>query len=75
MPLLTVSTAFILVDTLPDWLQPVVRHMPFSPMVDTTRAVLAGEDPGQAGWEALAWLAGGMVLGSVWVTRALRRQS
>lgn len=75
VPVLMFSTAFIPVTTLPDWLEPVVKHMPFSPLIDTNRALLNGSDPGGAGWEALAWLSAGLLLGSVWVIGAFRRKS
>ena len=74
MPLLMLSTAFIPVETLPDWLEPIVKHMPFSPLIDTTRAFLTGSDPGDSGWEALAWIGGGLVLGAFWVSKAFRRR-
>ncbi|AWE41758.1 ABC transporter [Actinobaculum sp. 313] len=74
MPLLVFSTAFIPVALLPSWLRPVVEHLPFSPLIDTTRALLAGTGAGSTGWEALAWLVAGLVLGSLWVAHAFRRQ-
>ncbi|MGB4777940.1 ABC transporter permease [Microbacterium sp.] len=73
MPFLMLSTAFIPAETLPDWLRPIVVHQPFSPVIDTMRAVLGGTPPGQAGWEACAWLLAGAALGLLWVTRSLRR--
>ena len=75
MPLLMLSTAFIPLSTLPDWLEPIIAHMPFSPMIDTNRALLTGVSPGGSGWETLAWLAGGLVLGSWWVSREFRRRN
>lgn len=75
MPLLMVSTAFIPLSTLPDRLEPVVAHVPFSPMIDTNRALLTGSSPGNSVWEALAWLGCGLVLGAWWVSRAFRRQA
>ena len=70
---LMLSTAFIPVGTLPHWLQPIVRHQPFSPCVDTMRNILTGKPLGSTGWEALAWLAIGLCIGAIWVTRSLRR--
>lgn len=75
MPLLMLSTAFIPVETLPEWLGPIIKHLPFSPLIDTTRAFLTGSSPGSTGWEAMAWLVVGFVLGTWWVSRALRRQA
>ena len=75
MPLLLLSTAFIPIAALPDWLEPIIRHMPFSVMIDTNRALLSGLTPGDEGWEALAWLAIGLILGVWWVSGAFRRQA
>ncbi|MGO1480590.1 MAG: ABC transporter permease [Brachybacterium sp.] len=75
MPLLMLSTAFIPLATLPRWLAPIIEHMPFSSMIETNRALLNGAAPGAQLWEALAWLAAGLVLGSWWVAGAFRRQS
>lgn len=73
MPLLVASTAFVPADTLPSWLEPVITHLPFSPLIDTVRALLSGDELGSTGWEALAWLAFGLVSGSIWVVRSIRR--
>ena len=73
LPLLMVSTAFIPLSTLPDRLEPLIAHMLFSPMIDTNRALLNGETPGDSGWEALVWLTGGLVIGAWWVSRTFRR--
>ncbi len=75
LPLLMVSTAFIPLAALPDWLEPVIKHMPFSVMIDTNRAFLNGLTPGDEGWEALGWLVVGLVAGSWWVSRVFRRQA
>ncbi len=74
MPLLMMSTAFIPVETLPAWLRPIIKHMPFSPLIDSTRAVLAGNEMGDLVWEAAAWLISGLVVGTWWVARSFRRQ-
>ena len=75
MPLLMLSTAFIPVETLLSWLRPIILHQPFSPLIDTLRAILNGTPLSATGWEALMWLVGGAILGSFWVTRSLRRAS
>lgn len=74
LPLLMLSTAFIPAQSLPDWLEPVIVHMPFSVMIDTNRAFLRGLTPGSEGWQALAWLLAGLMIGSWWVSKAFRRQ-
>lgn len=74
MPLLMLSTAFIPLNTLPSWLWPIISHLPFSPMIDTNRALLTGKSLGSSVWETLAWLLGGLILGSWWVSKEFRRQ-
>jgi len=44
-------------------------------MFFTNRALLSGLTPGDEGWEALAWLAVGLILGVWWVSGAFRRQA
>ncbi|MFC3849129.1 ABC transporter permease [Corynebacterium hansenii] len=74
MPLLMLSSAFIPLSALPEWIEPVIAHMPFTVMIETNRAFLMGRGPGSEGWEALAWLVLGLVLGGWWVAAAFRRQ-
>lgn len=49
------SSAFVPVDTMPAWLQPVARHQPVTPIIETIRALLEGRNvTTDAAW-ALAW--------------------
>jgi ABC-2 type transport system permease protein len=41
-PLTFVSSAYVPVDTLPSWLQPIAEHQPITYMVDTVRALCLG---------------------------------
>lgn len=75
LPLLMLSTAFIPSQALPDWLEPIIVHMPFSVMIDTNRAFLSGLTPGNEGWETLAWLLVGLTIGAFWVSKTFRRQA
>ncbi|MGB4777032.1 ABC transporter permease [Microbacterium sp.] len=60
------SSAFVPVDTMPAWLQPVARYQPITPIIETLRALLMGADPGgEAGW-AIAWCVGILVVAVVW---------
>ena len=45
-PLTFISSAFVPVDTMPDWLQPIAEHNPFTTMVNAARALFVG-DPGR----------------------------
>ena len=65
-PIIFVSSAYVRVDTLPSWMQPVAEHQPVTVMCNAVRSLALGE-PGLAGlghtttyWAALslAWAAG-----------------
>jgi ABC transporter DrrB family efflux protein len=54
-PLTFVSSAFVPVDSMPDWLQPIAEHNPFTTMVDAARALFLGTPAGNDVWLALLW--------------------
>lgn len=65
-PLIFVSSAYVPVDTLPGWMQPIAEHQPISVMANAVRSLALG-DPALAGlnhtttyWATLAliWSAG-----------------
>ena len=60
-----VSSAFVPVDSLPTWLQGVAEHQPVTPVIESVRALLAGQDPGSDLWLALAWSLGLLALALV----------
>ena len=55
---LTFASAFVPVDSMPDWLQPFAEHNPITVTVDALRALWIGADEGNAVWMALAWSVG-----------------
>jgi ABC-type multidrug transport system permease subunit len=57
MPLAFASSAFVPVETMPTWLQPIVVHQPVSVIVDAVRGLLLAQPAGAAVWQALAWCA------------------
>lgn len=57
-PLTFASSAFVPVETMPSWLQGFAEHQPISVTIDTIRALLLGNSPGQPGVEALLWSIG-----------------
>ncbi|VEI14064.1 ABC transporter permease [Trueperella bialowiezensis] len=75
MPLLMASTAFIPVATLPGWLQPIITHQPFSPLIDTIRALLTGgsawHDGDRGGWLATRRARGRQRMGGTRISEAL----
>ncbi len=54
-PITFVSSAFVPVDTMPSWLQPVAEHNPFTYMVNAARALFLGIPAENDVWLALAW--------------------
>jgi len=54
-PLTFISSAFVPPETMPDWLQPIAEHNPFTTMVDAARALFVGTEAGNDIWLAVAW--------------------
>ncbi|WP_133914872.1 ABC transporter permease [Streptomyces sp. NBC_00582] len=66
LPLL--SSAFVPLDSMPGWFQPVAEYQPFTPAIETLRGLLLGTHIGHNGWIAVAWCVGLTVLGYFWST-------
>jgi ABC-2 type transport system permease protein len=66
LPLL--SSAFVPVDAMPGWFQPIAEYQPFTPAIETLRGLLLGSEIGHNGWLALVWCLGLAVLGYFWST-------
>jgi ABC transporter DrrB family efflux protein len=61
-PLTFVSSAFVPVDSMPGWLQPVAEHNPVTNMVDALRALFLGTPAGNAIWLSVLWCLGFIVV-------------
>ncbi|MHC5256698.1 ABC transporter permease [Streptomyces sp. UC4497] len=73
MPLIIlpfISSAFVPIDAMPGWFQPVAEYQPFTPLIETLRGLLLGTEIGHNGWLAVAWCLGLTALGFFW-SRAL----
>ena len=57
-PLTFISSAFVPPETMPDWLQPVAEHNPFTAMVNAARALFVGTEAGNDIWLAVVWSLG-----------------
>lgn len=53
-----VSSAFLVTDTMPKWLKVFADNQPFTPIIDTIRALMLGYDVGSSGWKAIIWCLG-----------------
>ncbi|MFI2509330.1 ABC transporter permease [Streptomyces sp. NPDC018972] len=71
LPLL--SSAFVPVDGMPGWFQPVAEYQPFTPAIETLRGLLLGTEIGHNGWLAMAWCLGLAVLGYFWSAATFNR--
>jgi ABC-2 type transport system permease protein len=70
-----VSSGFVPVETLPAWLQGFAQHQPATPLIEATRALLTGGDPGLALPVAIAWWAGLALVGFVLASRLFVRRA
>jgi ABC-2 type transport system permease protein len=69
MPLIflpLISSAFVPIDAMPGWFQPIAEYQPFTPAIETLRGLLLGTEIGNNGWIAIAWCVGLTVLGYRW---------
>ncbi|WAZ20910.1 ABC transporter permease [Streptomyces cinnabarinus] len=66
LPLL--SSAFVPLNAMPGWFQPIAEYQPFTPAIETLRGLLLGTEIGHDGWLAVAWCLGLTVLGYFWST-------
>ena len=57
-PVTFVSSAFVPVDSMPSWLQPIAEHNPFTYMVNAVRALFIGTPAGNQIWLAVVWTVG-----------------
>lgn len=57
-----VSSAFVPIHTLPDWLRPFAEHQPITPIIDSMRALLFDTPVGDSGWIAVSWCVGILVV-------------
>ncbi|QGZ50207.1 ABC transporter permease [Streptomyces sp. QHH-9511] len=61
-----ISSAFVPLDALPGWFQPIAEYQPFTPAIETLRGLLLGTEIGNNGWISVAWCLGLTVLGYFW---------
>ncbi|MET7815470.1 ABC transporter permease [Streptomyces sp. NPDC005395] len=63
-----ISSAFVPVDSMPGWFQPIAEYQPFTPAIETLRGLLLGTGIGHNGRLALGWCLALTALGYVWAT-------
>jgi ABC transporter DrrB family efflux protein len=72
-PLTFASSAFVPVDSMPDWLQAFAEVNPFTTVVDAMRALWLGTPAGNDIWGAVAWSVGLIVVFAWLSVRRYRR--
>lgn len=53
-----VSSAFVPVETLPNWIRGFATHQPVTHVIETIRSLLIGTPVGSSGWLAVVWSLG-----------------
>lgn len=73
LPLL--SSAFVPVDAMPGWFQPIAEYQPFSPAIETLRGLLMGSEIGTKNAVlTVGWCLGLTVLGYFWSRARFSRE-
>ncbi|MEU3734645.1 ABC transporter permease, partial [Streptomyces sp. NPDC033538] len=67
------SSAFVPIDSMPGWFQPIAEYQPFTPAIETLRGLLLGTEIGHNGWMAVVWCLGLAVLGYRWSVSLFNR--
>ncbi|MFI6985425.1 ABC transporter permease [Embleya sp. NPDC050154] len=68
-----ISSAFVPIDAMPGWFQPIAEYQPFTPAIETLRGLLLGTEIGHNGWLAVAWCLALSALGYVWSKAVFNR--
>ena len=68
-PLTFVSSAFVDVNQMPGWLQPIARNNPFTVLTNACRSLYNGVDAGSDLWVATGWAVGITLVFAVVATR------
>ncbi|MCM3920945.1 ABC transporter permease [Frankia sp. AiPs1] len=68
-----VSSAFVPTDAMPAGLRQFAQHQPFTPMIDTLRALVTGAPTGSELWFSIGWCVAIALLGYLWSRRLFLR--
>ncbi|MGI9051909.1 MAG: ABC transporter permease [Ilumatobacteraceae bacterium] len=74
-PLTFVSSAFVDVNRMTGWLQPIARNNPFTVLTNACRALYNGQDPGSDVLVAIAWAVGITVVFAVLASRKFAKST
>lgn len=69
------SSAFVPVSSMPEWLQPVAAHQPITPIVETIRGLLTDAPLRAEPWWAIGWCLAILLIAVVWGSWLFRRKA
>lgn len=69
------SSGFVPVASMPDWLQPVAQHQPLTPIIDTLRGLLVGTPVDDQPWWAIGWCLVALIVAVGWGGWLFRRKA
>jgi len=69
------SSAFVPVTTMPDWLQWIAENQPITPIIETIRGLLMGTPMGDAAWWGVGWCLAILAFAFVWGAWVFRRKA
>jgi ABC-2 type transport system permease protein len=69
------SSAFVPVASMPDWLQPVAANQPITPIVETIRGLLTDAPTQSEAWWAIGWCLAILLVAVVWGAWLFRRKA
>lgn len=69
------SSGYVPVESMPKVLQPIAEHQPLTPVIDSIRALLDGNDPGSSLPIAALWCVGILAAAMIWANVAFRRRA
>lgn len=69
------SSAFVPIDTMPGWLQPIARFQPVTPVIETVRGLLLGGAETAEAVQSLLWCTGITAVAAAWGAWLFRRSA
>ena len=69
------SSAYVPVSTMPEWLQGVAEYQPVTPLIETIRGLLMGTSVADTAVWAIAWCLGILAVSFVWGAWLFRRKA
>ena len=69
------NSAFVMVETLPDWLQPIAEYQPVTPIIETLRSLLTGTPMGDSAVLAVGWCVLILAIAVAWGSWLFRRKA